>query len=607
MPKRLAPTCMLPDGKGFRFEREGQTLAWLRAAGARGEASLDGENEPGLPGISARPSAQGWTLELPAGARCWIDLPEAEHWYGQGSFVRQGFPLDRLSLDASPLMTWDNGPAGLSCIQEALWLTSNGLAVLVPDASEELLAGINPANESLLETWVSVFDAGPGARPLPAADPKARRLFLGARTALTIQLLFTPDLPAAFRAALPHLGHPRATPPPSMLAEPIWTTWAKYKDAISGDKVLEFAHAIRAHGYPGRTLEIDDRWQTAYGETDFDPARFPQPAELVAALDGLGFATTLWITPFLAEGAANTAFAKAMGYLVQGPDGQPCPVRWWRGEAYLLDLTQPEACDWWAGRMEALQRATGIAGYKFDAGEANFLPPGARTRRPIQRSAYSTLWAAFAATRFPYGEVRCGWHGQGNAILHRQWDKFSTWGEDNGLASVITGALALGLVGYPFVLPDMVGGNAYGNSVAPELMVRWTQACAPMLAIQFSIPPWELGEATSDLCRRYAELHVELAGRRLKAARQAVLDGTPPIRAMIWAAPENPEARVIADQYLLGDDLLVAPVLQDGQRERDIWLPPGQWRDYWTGIAHPAGWLRGFPAPLETLPLFERL
>jgi len=153
----------------------------------------------------------------------------------------------------------------------------------------------------------------------------------------------------------------------------------------------------------------------------------------------------------------------------------------------------------------------------------------------------------------------------------------------------------------------MVGGNAYGNTVSPELMIRWTQACAPMLAIQFSIPPWELGESVDAICRRYAELHVALAPRRLAAARQATVDGTPPIRPMIWAAPDRAEAAGIADQYLLGDDLLVAPVLLEGQFARDIWLPPGRWRDYWRNAEFAGGWLRDYPAPLDVLPMFLRL
>ncbi|MCX9155413.1 glycoside hydrolase family 31 protein [Niveibacterium sp. 24ML] len=604
------PLHAIAAGAACQILRYGSVLLRLGGEGSRAAVTFDAEGGFALPTahrpIAATRCAEGWQLHMPAGAGCWIDLPPAARWYGQGSFVRQAFPLDCLSLDPAPLMSWDNGPAGHGCIQEALWLGSNGIALVTERLSETLSAGINPSGRSSAGAWVSVFEAK-GAQPPLAAEPQARRLVLRASRDTSLRLICAADLPAAYRAALSVIGHPVAIPPEPLLAAPIWTTWAKYKADIDASRVLEFARAVRAHGYPGATLEIDDRWQSAYGATDFDPQRFPDPAALVATLRELGFATTLWITPFLADGAANTAEAQALGHLVRHPDGTPYRVRWWQGEAALLDLTNPAARDWWADKLRSLQHATGIAGYKFDAGEANFLPADAVTHTPIERSEYSRLWAEFAAEHFPYGEARCGWRGQRNAILYRQWDKFSTWGEDNGLASVVTQALALGLVGYPFVLPDMVGGNAYGNTVSPELMIRWTQACAPMLAIQFSIPPWELGAEVDAICRRYTELHVALAPRRIAAARQATVDGTPPIRPMIWAAPERAEAAGIADQYLLGEDLLVAPVLAEGLRARDIWLPPGQWRDYWGGAVYPGGWLTAWPAALDVLPLFVRV
>jgi len=152
----------------------------------------------------------------------------------------------------------------------------------------------------------------------------------------------------------------------------------------------------------------------------------------------------------------------------------------------------------------------------------------------------------------------------------------------------------------------MIGGNAYGAPPSAELMIRWAQACAPMLAIQFSLPPWELGESCDALCRRYALLHAERAPLRLEAALQTVRDGTPPIRPMVWAAPDQTEGHAIADQYLLGNTLLVAPVLREGQRARDVWLPRGRWRPYGGGAVHTGGWLRDYPAPLDALPLFER-
>ncbi|WP_417068609.1 TIM-barrel domain-containing protein [Niveibacterium terrae] len=548
----------------------------------------------------------GWRIALAAGDSLLAELPLAQHWYGQGAFIRQAFPLDRLSLPVSPLQTWDNGPQGHGCVQEALWLASNGVALFAPEPREALSVGINPRGPKQEAEWVAM-DARTGSIPPELAAPAERRLELLASEAVELELRVGEGLAGALRAALPAIGHPETLPPEALLSAPTWTTWAMYKSDIDESRVLELARAIRAHGYPGATLEIDDRWQRAYGDTTFDPLRFPDPAGLVEKLAEMGFATTLWTTPFLAPDSLNGREAASRGFVLADSEGRPQNVRWWQGEAWLLDLSQKAARAWWVDKLAALQRETGIAGYKFDAGEANFLPANALPREPIEASAYSHLWAQLAARHFPYGEARCGWHNQREAILFRQWDKFSTWGEDNGLASVITGALSLGLVGYPFVLPDMIGGNAYGNSVSAELMIRWTQACAPMLAIQFSIPPWSLGDDAERICRDYANLHVELAPQRLAAARQAAVDGTPPLKPMAWVAGADADALAIADQYLVGDDLLVAPVLVEGARCRDIWLPPGTWREQRTGKQFSGGWLREHPAPLDHLPLFWRM
>jgi len=72
----------------------------------------------------------GWILRLAAGVRCSLSLPPSAHWFGQRSFARHGFPLDRLNFPPSLIETWDNGPAGHACIQEPLWLASNGLMVI---------------------------------------------------------------------------------------------------------------------------------------------------------------------------------------------------------------------------------------------------------------------------------------------------------------------------------------------------------------------------------------------------------------------------------------------------------------------------------------------
>ncbi|MCC7207758.1 MAG: glycoside hydrolase, partial [Anaerolineae bacterium] len=446
-------------------------------------------------------------------------------------------------------------------------------------------------------------------RPPPAMPGASGLLSVADRLApLRYRLLVGVDATSAFRRLIQALGKPPRTPPEGLLRRPIWTSWARYKSDIDQAKIVDFAREIRAHEYPGGTLEIDDRWQRAYGDTQFDPVRFPDPAGMVRTLDAMGFAVTLWVPTFLNPDSLNAQEAEHEGYLVRRPDGSPYPVTWWQGTGYLLDLSHPGAVQWWAERLGALQRAVGLAGYKFDAGEANFLPADAVTHAPMGRNEYSTRWAEFAAQHFPYCEARCGWFSQRQPVLFRQWDKFSVWGHDNGLASVITTALALSMTGYPFTLPDMVGGNAYaGVEPDKELFIRWAQASAPMLAIQFSLAPWDFDKETDAICRRYAQLHVDLADARVRAAHNAVETGEPVLRPIFWNFPRDAEAQVVGDEYLLGDEYLVAPVVEPGKRTRDVYLPAGRWREYWSRREHLGGqWLRNFPAPLDTLPLFVR-
>lgn len=607
---------------GFRLSRGDRTLlhsgpTWGAPISKLNLWSVDGDRAiltyhrgtHGLGRLMVTALEDGWQFAWDQLTRDTFTLSSGGDWYGQGELIYQPWPLNDMSQWEGPLMTWDNGPTGLGDILSPMWLTSTGVALYVEKASESLHVGFNaPPTSQPSPVWN--LDAVPTLRPLRDTPGATGMLTLtDTHTPLTYSILVGLDMPSAYRRYVQRVGKPDRIPPEGLIRAPIWTTWARYKTNIDEHTVLSFATEIRKNNFQGGTLEIDDKWQCNYGDTAFDPARFPDPATMVRQLNELGFAVTVWIIPFMVEQSPNTLEAIANRFLVRQADGSPYKVRWWQGEAYLLDVSNPYALAWFADKLGALQKQAGLAGYKFDAGEGNFLPADAQTYQPMNRNEYSTRWVEFAAKHFPYCEVRCGWNSQRQPVLFREWDKFSTWGLENGLASVVTTALSLSLAGYPFVLPDMIGGNAYfGVTADKELLVRWTQASAPMLAIQFSLAPWDFDAEAVAICRKYAQLHVDLAEDRLKFARQATLTGDPVIRPMFWHSPRDTVTFSISDQYMLGDQYVVAPVIQQGAVSRDVYLPAGQWRDYWTGTIYEGGhWLKEFPAPLEVLPLFERV
>ena len=113
------------------------------------------------------------------------------------------------------------------------------------------------------------------------------------------------------------------------------------------------------------------------------------------------------------------------------------------------------------------------------------------------------------------------------------------------------------------------------------------------------------GEECNQISRKCAELHLEFLPTLQKFARQAVKTGEPVIRPVFWLAPNDEEALICDDQFLVGDEILVAPVVYPKQVSRDIYFPPGTWKDHWTGesITGPIT-VKDYPAPLDTLPIF---
>jgi alpha-glucosidase (family GH31 glycosyl hydrolase) len=553
--------------------------------------------------------ADQWTLTTtPAKSLVELTIELPGYWYGHGELINQQWPLNRIMLRSSPLHTFDNGATGLSGKPNPAWFSSNG-ALIIADSPLEV--GINqPPQEYPHYVWgFTSANRGPFAdRPFHDTGNLGDGLFTFKGRALDLKFSFSENVLTAYEKLVVHFGHPCEIPPESLFALPTWTTWARYKTAIDQNVVLAYADDILKNDYPHDVIEIDDRWQVYYGDLGFDPKRFPDPKKMIDALHAKGFKVTSWIIPFLDPQSQAFADGAKNGWLVRTTDGSPYLVEWWQGRGGLLDVTNPAALYWFFERLKQLQVKTGLDGFKFDAGEACFLPSDAVTHQAIDPNEYTQLYVDAVAKHYRLTEVRSGWKNQRAPIFFRQWDKTTSWGLDNGLHSVLTGILALGTSGYPFVLPDMIGGNEYEEKADAEMMIRWTQLNAFLPAMQFSLPPWEYGDECAAICREYAKLHVAYTPKILQLAKEATEKGTPIIRPLFWLDPNHERALTCDDQFLLGDDILVAPVIAPNVRTRDIYLPPGAWQDHWSQeVFHGNCILKQYPAPLEKLLFFERV
>jgi len=425
---------------------------------------------------------------------------------------------------------------------------------------------------------------------------------------LQYDILLDSDVTALLRRIVKEIGYPAQTPPADYFKLPIYTTWVEHKTGVSQQKVIEYANQIHNNKLPCGVIEIDDRWESHYGDTEFDSMKFPDPKAMVSTLHGLGYKVTLWVHPFVNPDSRTFRDHQDDGLLLRDRSGKLMLTRWWNGPATIWDMSNPKASAEFRHRLHALQSQYGLDGFKFDGADVNFMSTDAMPLNNITNAQYSDVYNKEATAQFTYNETRVGVYSQPLGIVQRLIDKNSVWTNKNGLQSLIPEAILSSVRGFQYLMPDMVGGNQYDNdTIDKELIIRWAQASALMPLLQFSWGPWHFDQEAIDRVREASELHIQFAPYIFDLATRARTTGEPILAPLWYHAPKDSDTYRIVDEYMVGGDVVVAPVLTKGASTRDLYLPAGNWRDYNTGESRQGGrWLRGYSAPLNRLPLFVR-
>lgn len=393
--------------------------------------------------------------------------------------------------------------------------------------------------------------------------------------------------------------------------------------------------AMRDLDLPATGYWVDRPYATAVQTFDWAPHQFPAPQQLVDKAHDLGFGFALWHTPVLDEEAPATEglrqLAEQSGYY---PPTTSVKLNPW---GKLIDFTNAAAVTWWQGLL-ASYTAMGVEGYKLDYAED--VVPGLSAGRSVWRFAdgsdertmharYQLVYHQTYADTLPEESFLLCRHSTigGQTVASVIWpgDLDATFGkngepatDENGDAYVSVGGLpasliaglSLGPSGFPFYGAD-TGGYLH-SPPDKELFVRWFEQTALSTVMQIgnsaSTVAWEPDAATGydeemlGWYRLYTRLHLRLFPYEWSYAKRLLEDGRPIQRPIGLVYPELGEHP--NDEYLFGDSLLVAPVVERGARSRPVLLPPGSWIDWWTGEVLPGGGTITADAPLEKLPLY---
>ena len=401
-------------------------------------------------------------------------------------------------------------------------------------------------------------------------------------------------------------------------------------------EVYEDVDRYRELGLPASVLLIDSPWATNYNTYEFNPKQFEDARAMIARVHDRGYKLVLWHTPWinretappyedgfaskLAPGpAANFAEAERQGYFLHRPDGSTYIGQWWKGTGALIDFTNPAAKRWWQGQVSKVI-ALGADGFKDDDGEGNFFGDvifNSREDPRIMRNRYAVEYnrAVAEALQERRGSnwvlfQRSGTVGSHMLPLFWAGDNDATFSPANGLPTVVTAGLNAGMSGISLWMSDLGGYNKTARTTGDHVVfARWTEysAFSPGMEVMsgMNLGPWDYGEEALRIFRKYSVLHMSLFPYRYAAALESRRRGLPLMRALALMHQDDRDAREASDEYYFGPDLLVAPVLSP-VTQRSVYLPEGEWVDYWTGRCFTGRQTIAVEAPLDRIPLFLR-
>ncbi len=409
-------------------------------------------------------------------------------------------------------------------------------------------------------------------------------------------------------------------PAPVLFTHPQFNTWIELTYNQNQKDILAYAEQIVACGFPPGVLMIDEGWAENYGHWDFAKGRFDDPKAMMRRLHDLGFKVMLWVCPYITPDGPffkdlyldHVEKGNTIWILNRDKPSLPAIMNWWDGFSAVLDLSNPKGRQWFKRQLDNLMDVYGVDGFKFDGGDAvhysekRMLVP-AKSFQEVNANTHCELFARVGLD-YPLNEYRACWKLGGQPIAQRLRDKEHNWQD---LHKLIGGIINQGLMGYAFTCPDMIGGGEYLSfrnldNVDQELIVRAAQCHALMPMMQFSVAPWRvLNKDNLRICRDMALLHARMGEEILALAKDAAHTGEPIVRPLEYEYPHQGYVDIV-DQFLLGDKILVAPVLEKGSAKRTIHFPPGKWQgDDQSIVTGPV--TLDVEAPLTRLPWYRKI
>ncbi len=423
---------------------------------------------------------------------------------------------------------------------------------------------------------------------------------------------------------------------------PVWATgfWQCKLRYQTQEELMGIAREYKKRGLPISVIVIDYFHWPHQGDWRFDPEFWPDPEGMVKELKEMGIELMISVWPTVESDSENYREMLEKGYLVASETGNRMTQL---GNACFADMTNPEAREYVWGKIRDNYYKYGIKVFWLDEAEpeltaydySNFryhrgadLEIGNLYPREYARMAYEGMEKEGQENILNL--LRCAWAGsQKYGALVWSGDIDSSF---RSLRSQFAAGLNMGIAGIPWWTTDIGGfhGGDIHDPAFKECLTRWFQfgAFSPVFRLHGDREPhkkpltgvgggampsgaenevWTYGEEVYEICKKYMFLREKMRPYILEVMKEAHEKGAPAMRTLFWNFPEDAKSWEVSDEFCLGSDILVAPVLYEEQRSRQVYLPAGvNWRDLNSGNILEGGKTYTVEAPIDTIPVFIR-
>jgi alpha-D-xyloside xylohydrolase len=394
----------------------------------------------------------------------------------------------------------------------------------------------------------------------------------------------------------------------------LWLS-TSFTTSYDEETVMRFIDGMAERGIPLAVFHFDCFWMRGFHWCDFtwDSAVFPDPAGLLRRIKSRGLKICVWINPYIAQLSPLFNEGKNKGYFIRNLDGSVFQSDLWQAGMAIVDFTNPAAAAWYTEKLEVLLDM-GVDCFKTDFGERIPVPALYHNKADAEKMHN---YYAFLYTKAVF-EVLERKRGPGEACVFARaatagGQRFPVhWGGDcestfEAMAETLRGGLSLGLCGFGFWSHD-IGG--FEGTPDADLFKRWLafgllSSHSRLHGSSSYRVPWNVDEESAEVCRFFTNLKESLLPYLLDCATEAHEKGLPVLRAMFLEFPEDPACAYLDRQYMLGPNVLVAPVFSpDGFVS--YYLPAGDWTQVLTGEQTSGGGWRREQHGYFSLPLWKR-